>query len=226
MGIFRLGPPEDTVLFLQQTKNIENFVETGTYYGCTAFWASNHFTRVYTIELSKKLFNQVKSNNSDFNNIEFILGDSRNELKMVCKKLNGSAIFWLDAHFTTPDTSGVGEDAPIIDEIRIINKHSGAKDAFILIDDARLFLSPPPRPHPIESFVDYSLILSELKNSFDREVIVFEDVIIAVPGEIREKFRMHIQNAVTIAWENHSQEINRSDLQKSYFYFLKWIKNK
>lgn len=224
MGIHRLGPPDDTVLFLKESFNIKFFVETGTYFGSTAVWASNHFSQVYTIELSEKLFNNVKTINNQYGNIDFILGDSRNELELVCNQLIGPAIFWLDAHYSTPETAGAGEKVPIIDEIRIINQCSYAKDSCILIDDARLFLAPPPRPLPIDSFVDYSLILADLQDTLDREIVVFEDVIIAVPGAHRDKFRTYIQNAVTTAWEERCQEMNRSDLSKSYHHFLKWFK--
>jgi hypothetical protein len=77
-------------------------------------------------------------------------------------------------------TYGENKECPIIEEIEIINRSE--YEQFIFIDDARLFLSPPPPPHEIEQWPDINLVLSTLSSAkTHRYIVIIEDVIIAVP---------------------------------------------
>ena len=86
------------------------------------------------------------------------------------------------------------------------------------------FWLPSPKPHPFESFVDYSTILSELTINFNRDVVVFEDVIIAAPDDLRRQFREQIQRSATLSWEEYAQNINRNDFHKSFLFFFEGLK--
>ena len=55
MGLIRMGPPQQLIADLARRFSIEDFVETGTYQGGTALWASGVFKRVLTIEKSDQL---------------------------------------------------------------------------------------------------------------------------------------------------------------------------
>ena len=60
MGIIRMGPPEKLIQDLATKFQINNFVETGTYFGRTAIWASKNFEKVLTREYSHEHYENVK----------------------------------------------------------------------------------------------------------------------------------------------------------------------
>jgi hypothetical protein len=143
-----MGPPIEIIIQLKEVYNIPIFVETGTYYGETAYWASKVFEKVITIEYSSKIYKTVTEKYGGIKNIEFMFGDSRSMLVDIADKLDTSAIFWLDAHWSGGATYGEIDQCPLIKEIEIINNTGG--EHFIFIDDARGFLSPPPLPNSID----------------------------------------------------------------------------
>lgn len=85
MGLSRMGPPDELILELASKFATNVFVETGTYEGYTSFWASKYFHKVFTIEMSRDFFLQTSNNFKHLDNIEFIYGDSRLELKKLLK---------------------------------------------------------------------------------------------------------------------------------------------
>jgi len=184
MGIVRMGVPEKLVLFMQRTFNLNVFIETGTFKGVTSCWAANHFKKVLTIESSKELFDEAAEKYRHLQNIHFHYGDSSQELAKIVKYLNESAFFWLDAHNCSPNTAGKGLRAPILEEIKAIG--SSAYDHFILIDDARLFLAPPPDPHPLDEYPDIYTLLEQLNQHKKHYILIYDDVIVCVPDSARK----------------------------------------
>ena len=75
MGIVRMGPPVE-VLNKIRTLGTKIFIETGTYKAQTSVWASKQFDRVYTVEASKKLYNEAVEQYGNIQNIKFICGIS------------------------------------------------------------------------------------------------------------------------------------------------------
>ena len=206
MGIVRMGPPEDLVLLLKRDLNVSTFVETGTFKGVTAAWAAKHFERVFTIENSKMYFDEAANNYKYLQNIEFLFGDSRAVLKNVVTKICEPAIFWLDAHWCSMDSCGAEDQCPIIEELNLI-RSTGIKHC-IFIDDARLFLSPPPFPNKREQWPTIDEICSNIQLiSKSYYIVVFEDVIIAVPDDARSLVAEYCQVANTKAWQDHGKHI-------------------
>ena len=64
-----------------------------------------------------------------------------------------------------------------------------------MIDDARLFLSPPPLPHEIRNWPSLSEIYKVLPDGWD--LLILDDVIYLFPEKISEKFKIFIQKIVT-----------------------------
>jgi hypothetical protein len=204
MGIIRMGPPTDLILKLRDKYNLTRFVETGTYRGDTAVWAASHFDAVTTIESSRIIHDQAVANYGDISNIEFVLGHSRYVLKRVVPKLKEAAVFWLDAHWCGSDSYGEEDQCPLLEEITEINRSSVAH--FLFIDDARLFTSPPPLPNLIESWPSITEVIQALQSGEDKYyIVIFEDVIIAVPHYAKAAVASYCQEINTRAWEERGK---------------------
>lgn len=119
-------------------KQYKCFIETGTLSGDTIFEMEKYFDKLYTIELSEHYYNSTKSRYNG-NKIEFIFGDSSDELETLLPNIEEKAIFFLDGHWSSGDTArSEKNDCPLNEEINHINKlfkHEG----IIIIDDYRLF---------------------------------------------------------------------------------------
>jgi hypothetical protein len=197
MGNVRGGAPEELVLLLKHHYRIQSFIETGTSYGNTASWAGRHFEDVVTIEAQASIHALAKERHRLLTNVQFLLGDSRQVLRQVVPALRGRAIFWLDGHWSLGPTFGEGDECPLLGEIDAINESE--THHFLLIDDARLFLSPPHRPHRVDQWPDLEQVLKKLAEgrSGPRHVTVFEDVVVAVPAEARDLVTAFMQDANT-----------------------------
>lgn len=195
MGIVRMGVPEELVLFLQRTFNLNVFIETGTFKGDTSCWAADHFNKVLTIELSKELFDEAADKYRHLQNIHFKYGNSPEELVKIIKDIDESAVFWLDAHHCSLNTAGKGSPVPILEEINAIG--SSTYDQFILIDDARLFLAPPPDPHRRDEYPDIYTLLEQINRHKKHYILIYDDVIICVPESVKEIVSDYCKKEIT-----------------------------
>lgn len=198
MGIVRMGPPVEVLDKIREL-GTKIFIETGTYKAQTSVWASKRFDMVYTVEASKKLYNEAVEQYGNIKNIKFMCGISKESLREIINEIDTQAVFWLDAHWSGGETFGVDNECPLRDELDLITK-TGTKH-YILIDDARLFMCPPPTPHHIDAWPDISLIVTCL----DREgykIFIHEDVIIAVPKQNGRDFAEFFQRTATQSWES------------------------
>lgn len=177
MGIVRMGPPEKLIKELKEKFSIEHFIETGTYKGVTAKWASEEFKKVSTIELSEQHYRQNLKKYKNIPSINFVFGSSRTCIKkIITENKNDKMLFWLDAHPCGAYTAGESVEWPILKEIEIINEL--VDDAFIFIDDARFFLAP----YCYNKCFDIASIIKALSSGKnERYIAIFEDVIVAVP---------------------------------------------
>jgi FkbM family methyltransferase len=198
-----MGPPQELIIQLQQNYDLLYFVETGTYYGATALWAAQHFQKVITIEFSQEIYNQVSSQYQNLEGIEFLFGDTREQLTKIVPQFKKPCLFWLDAHWSGGNTYGANDECPLIEELEIIARTE--VEHFIIIDDARLFLSPPPYPHRAEKWPSISTVINTLSLFCqDRYTVIFEDVIVSVPNYARNLVTQYCQGV-------NYQVINISD---------------
>ncbi len=202
MGIVRMGVPEKAVKDIAMQYNIGLFIETGTYKANTTVWASKEFDKVYTIEADEALYNDAKQKNSSIENIEFLHGNSRDKLSEVISLLqNDDAIIWLDAHWSGGETYGQDDECPLLDELDIILRCDS--DHIILIDDARLFLAPPPKPHNTTVWSSIIEVVCKLRDN-NYGAIVHEDVIFGYPAKHKEFFAEYFQEITTEHWNIYS----------------------
>ncbi|GDZ95224.1 methyltransferase FkbM family protein [Planktothrix agardhii CCAP 1459/11A] len=204
-----LGNCQNLISLLQKEYNIETFIEAGTFQGVTAVWASTLFKNVFTIELSEQLYTNTSANYQHIQHIKFLYGHTVEHLKAIVPQLQGSALFWLDAHWSGGITAGQEEECPILRELQIIKESEW--EHFILIDDARLFLSPPPAPHQLEQWPALHEVIAELLTFKSQYVVVIEDAIICVPENAKSVLGTYCQNGITKVWEEyvHSPQVLR-----------------
>lgn len=193
-----MGPPVELIAALRAQRDIREFVETGTFEGHTTAWAAGEFERVTTIELSPEYHARAQARFRDQPQVRVLQGNSAERLREVVPALGRPAIFWLDAHWSGIDTAGREAECPLLAEIAIIQAASDKH--IILVDDARYFCAPPPRPHRASEWPDLAATIASLSSQGRWHVALFEDVFIAVPSELREVLAEWLQQAVTRAW--------------------------
>ena len=107
-------------------------------------------------------------------------------------------LFWLDAHWSGSQTYGEDDECPLLEELEIILS-SNLKNFAILIDDARLFLAPPPLPHNLEIWPSITDICRAVPDNYD--LIVRNDVIYIIPDHV--EMRAYTQKIITSDWSNY-----------------------
>ncbi|MBS1650689.1 MAG: hypothetical protein JSU07_01645 [Bacteroidetes bacterium] len=183
MGYIYLGIPKELLKLFAEKTGYQNFVETGTFSGRTIIWAASLFNNCYTIEINKEFSENAANTKNCPKNIQFIVGDSRVELKKIVSTISDGTIFWLDGHYSGEETGGKENECPIIDEIEIIKKH---QNSIILIDDARFFLGPPPEGHRADDWPGIDEIFYKLKINFPNHyTTLIDDTIISCPKEYK-----------------------------------------
>lgn len=199
MGIVNFGIPEKETEWLRDSMNLRILVEGGTYTGGTALSSSRFFQTVYTIEKSDVMFETAKQRLANVANICQLQGDTREHLPSIISK-NDNILFWLDAHWSGGQTYGNQDECPLLEELEIIF-NSTLKNFAILIDDARLFLAPPPLPHDFKNWPSIKEICQAVPDGFD--VIVQDDVIYIVPSHV--KMLAYTQEKTTSDWLKYAE---------------------
>jgi hypothetical protein len=126
--------PTGKEVFKKYPNNI--FIETGTLVGDGIQYALDAgFKTVFSIELSKELYNMCVKRFANHDNVHLILGDSSEVLGDLLRMIKEPATFWLDAHGSSTLKKN---ESPLMKELDIIGKHK-IKTHTILIDDIRCF---------------------------------------------------------------------------------------
>ncbi|WP_281755937.1 hypothetical protein [Thermodesulfovibrio yellowstonii] len=73
-----------------------------------------------------------------------------------------------------------------------------------MIDDARLFLAPPPYPHKFKNWPSVKEIVNIVPDN--KEIIIFEDVIYIYNTEYNTKIRSFFQEEVTDRWKQYGKD--------------------
>jgi len=189
------------------TQEISNFIETGTMYGETSSWASKLFNKVFTIEKNEHFFKLAKKK-FESSNVTCINGESPECLNLLLNNNDEKTIFWLDAHWSGGETSGEERECPIIEEIKVIN--NWGCECIIVIDDARLFLSPPYKPHKPDHWPNIIEIINQLIDNYEKYIVIIHDVIIVVPLRLKFIVEEFCVNENTKMWENRTLAVSRN----------------
>lgn len=187
MGAITFSIDEALLDFFVRVLNVEVFVETGTFEGDSLAIASRKVAECHSVELSQTYFDGARERFAGQPNIHLHLGESAAFLRAVAPRIAGrSVLYWLDAHWCAAEnTAGQDSQSPILEEIKAIDKL--CQSHTLCIDDARLYLCPPPAPHRYTDWPDfYSVITALLRVAPEHRFMVLNDVIIVYPQDFRE----------------------------------------
>ncbi len=114
------------------------FIESGTYGGDGVRAALNAgFKKIISIELSKYYYDLCCDRFKDEPRVQLYFGDSILVLPKILKGINERCTFWLDGHFCQDMTACGIMPVPLMEELKIIARHS-IKNHTLLLDDMRL----------------------------------------------------------------------------------------
>ncbi len=198
MGAIHFSLDTGLVKVLKSQLDLSIFVETGTFKGDTVASLEKHFKKIVSIELSKTLWSSAKKRFKECSNIEIILGNSADKLNSLKSDLTSKGVlYWLDAHWCEDEkSSGKSSECPLLKELNAIETLN--ENSVILIDDARLFLTPPPTPHDITHWPTLNELLFELKKlNSNNELMILDDVIAFFPKRIKSSISKFAQKNVT-----------------------------
>ena len=183
MGFVYHGVPRQLVINIKKETGYENFVETGTFKGDTIIWAASIFKNAYTIEINEAMSKQASQRSDALSNIHFLTGNSKDVLKQLTTTLTDKTIFWLDGHYSGEGTGGEERECPVMEELDSIKV---LQESFILIDDARFFLGPPPSVHRSSDWPGIDEIFAKLKTLFPNNYsTLIDDTIVSCPSKFK-----------------------------------------
>jgi len=199
---------------LQASQAFDCFVETGTFRGDTVNLACQRFPRVISVELSPTLHAAARERFREAHNVDLRLGDSPAVLRTLRAVLHeGATLYFLDAHWCEAEgTSGKLSQCPLPDELAAIGSIN--TQSTLLIDDARLFLAPPPYPHEISQWPSFDRVLLGLRALSDQHrVAVINDVIVFFPDALAAAITQYARTC-GVDWLDAARSLaERADLR-------------
>lgn len=183
MGAIHFSIDPKLVRAIQTGSGREVFVETGTFEGDAVAAVVDAFPTIHTIELSDAYVRRAGERFAGVSHVHVHHGDSPNVLTALRAELvDTSALYWLDAHWCErQSTAGAAAQCPLLRELEAIGELND--ESAILIDDARLFLAPPPEPHDVSAWPTYD----ELRHALDavaprHQRMIVDDVVAVYPA--------------------------------------------
>ena len=196
MGAVTFSLDPRLVTALQSALPLKVLIETGTFKGDTVAKLATQFDKIVSIELSETLWSNAVKRFDQLDHVKILYGNSPERLGELRLSLeNTPTLYWLDAHWCIAnDTTGELSQCPLLDELRAIGKLNN--NSVILIDDARLFLAPPPAPHEISQWPNFNEVLDTLRAaSGTHQVMVLNDTIIFSPPSAGNALREYGRQA-------------------------------
>lgn len=164
------------------------FVETGTFEGEAVNRVLRLFDEIHSVEHVATYAKNAAERFRAHQHVEIHCGNAPHVLRELSPRLQSeSVLYWLDAHWCDAEgTAGIRAQCPLLEELSAIGRVND--ESVVLIDDARLFLAPPPPPH---TSADWPR-LSQIVRSFDtlsasHEFMVVNDVIAFFPARITDE---------------------------------------
>ena len=214
MGAVNFSIDGKLIRFFKRFLPLVSFIETGTMKGDTVAAVKPYFTKTVSIELSDEYYKFAVERFRDDPDVILLKGDSAALIEGPAREADSKpAMFWLDAHWCCDDegkTGGVGSQCPLLKELRAIGRIH--PESVLLVDDARLFLCTPGRPHDYRQWPDFHDITAALSAlSSVHRIMVVNDVIVFYPEVLFEPFRrfVHETGVDSLAIANSQRDIPR-----------------
>lgn len=182
MGAVSFSLDRRLIEALQSALPLDVLVETGTFEGDTLASLGERFAALHSIELSHEYFTAAQARFAGDARISLYQGDSAEKLRQIRATLPADGVlYFLDAHWcVATSTAGEASQCPLIDEIAAIG--SLGTGSVIVIDDARLFLAPPPAPHEISQWPSFEQVSRALRGvGPEHQMMVVNDLILFYP---------------------------------------------
>jgi hypothetical protein len=125
---------------------IRTLIETGTFLGMMIWATIDAFDRIYSIELGEALHRVAARHFAPYPHVTLLHGDSGKVLPNLLAGIAQPCVFWLDSHYSGPNTVKGDSETPVLEELAAILRHP-VEEHVVLIDDARLFTGVDPY-HP------------------------------------------------------------------------------
>lgn len=171
--------PQQFAAGLRDRLGLTRAIETGTYRGGGTRRLASIFPSVITVEISEELARAAAESLAEVPGIEVRHGTSRDVLPTIVDPAEPT-LYWLDGHWSGGVTGGKEDECPVLAELEGIA--AGHPSDVILIDDARLFLAPPPAPHDPAQWPDVGQLVEALARAKPgHNVLIAHDIVIAVP---------------------------------------------
>jgi GT2 family glycosyltransferase len=201
MGDINFSVDTGLVEALKGELGLTLFVETGTFEGDAIQIARPYFDEIHSIELSPEYHAHATKRFGKDPAVHLYLGDSAKQLRALRPVFDGKpTLFWLDAHWcVAANTGGEKSQCPLLEEIKGVGRLNDR--SAIMIDDARLFTSPPPHPHEISQWPRFDEVVDALRSvgGKDHELKIFNDVIVFAPRQANQALTDYMaRNTVTL----------------------------
>jgi len=189
MGAVHFSIDVSLVEVLKRALPLEVFVETGTFKGDGVRQVHSLFQELYTVESSAKYYERACERFKSDPAIQVFHDASAKLLRKLMPRLaSRSVLYWLDAHGCGEELTTDVPQCPLLDELAAIG-HLNERSV-LLIDDARLFLAPPPPPHSPEQWPSLDLVIKGLHSlSTAHEILALNDVFVYFPSSIGNSLR-------------------------------------
>lgn len=129
---------------LKPYSNNDVFIETGSLTGGgIAIALYSGFREIHSVEVNPDYYGACLKSFGTNPKVHLYLGDSKEVLPNILKKINKQATFFLDSHVAHNTSLSKGEnEVPLLSELEAIKKHP-INTHTILIDDSRLMGKTP-----------------------------------------------------------------------------------
>ena len=129
---------------LDTARNVDLWVETGTFMGDTTLYLGKNLCQVVSFEPSKELAEAATQRFFAHPNIRIVNSQSEDRLDAILTDVSPATnhlAFWLDGHFSEGTTYRGSKETPIVSELEAIAKHNSSfRKITIFIDDFRCFV--------------------------------------------------------------------------------------
>lgn len=188
MGAINFSIDSSLIELLVRELPLQVFVETGTFKGDSLRTALRFFKECHSVELSPEYYAAAVKSFEGCDKAHLHMGESPAWLRKEKERFAASpTLFWLDAHWCAAEqTAGENAQSPLLAELDAIG--SLHPQSVVLIDDARLYLAPPPAPHRASDWPDFhSIVQSLLRLSSNHRLMVLNDVLVFYPAGLQSK---------------------------------------